>query len=478
MRRKRLALLLLAAAMLVLLAGCAQGNQTDFTAEQLEVWIWDESERETWQTIAASWTERTHIAVEITVKDEESYWEDVSSGLLPDLLWVDGGHLQDCIQSGLLLALDDRLEGASVQIENDYEPLRTLYQSGGSTWAVPKDSRVTALWYSRSIFDSRQMDYPDETWTWQDVYEAAQELTDRASGLYGFALNQTDTANGWYNLVYSAGGAILRTDESGVSAAAWDDGQTLAAMDLLAGLIADTMPSQPTMAQQGTMELFTSGHAAMVLLDSDQALELLSQGGSSQWACTVLPYWDQDGSGDCGEGERAAVLDGTGWAISGRCEDPNAAFDLLEAFAGQTGQEAQVSAGIALPAVSGLQETWEETIWTGALAPYRTMLESALLVQTPRQAAGQTWEDYAMETTLYTAWNNPDTMGEMLAEQQSYTASELSGASAPADAAAQDAGTDEDTSQSTQTDGDPAQSAESSAPEDGTDSTENGEDTP
>ncbi len=454
MRRKRLALLLLVAAMLLSFAGCAQGNQTDFTAKQLEVWIWDESERETWQTIAADWTERTQITVEITVKDEEDYWQDLSSGLLPDLLWVDSAHLQTCIQGGLLLALDDRLEDASIQIEKDYEPLRTLYQSSGSTWAVPKDSRVTALWYSRSIFDSRQMDYPDETWTWQDVYEAAQALTDRSSGLYGFVLNQTDTSSGWYNLVYSAGGAILRTDESGVSTAAWDDAQTLAAMELLAGLIADTMPSQPTMAQQGTMELFTSGHAAMVLLDSEQAMELLSQAGSSQWACTVLPYWDQDSSGDCGEGERVAVLDGTGWAVSSQCEDPDAAFDLLEAFAGQTGQEAQVSAGIALPAVSGLQETWEETIWTGVLAPYRTMLESARLVQVPRQTAGQTWEDYAAETTLYTAWNNPDVMEEMLAEQQSYTASELAEAAAMEDAAAQSAGTDEE--ESAQTDGDTA----------------------
>ena len=193
----------------------------------------------------------------------------------------------------------------------------------------------------------------------------------------------------------------------------------------------------------------------MVLLDSDQALALLSESGSSQWDCTVLPYWDRDGSGDCGEGERTAVLDGTGWAISAASADPDAAYDLLEAFAGQAGQEAQVSAGVSLPAVSGLQETWEETVWAGSLSPYRTALESGALAEKPRQSAGETWEDYAMSTTLYTAWNNPDAMEEMLADQQAYTERDLA-AAASAASGPQSGQTGTDGAQDTRTDADAA----------------------
>lgn len=425
MKKRRWTGFLLALCMLLALAGCGQQNQK-FTAEKLNVWIWDESQLKTLESLAAQWTEETRIDVEFTVKDRETYWSEVDRGMLPDVLWMDSSHVQTYIASGTLLQLDSYLEESrEVSLDRYYPQLVSAYQSGGHTYALPKDSSVTALWYNKNIFDSMSMAYPDETWTWEDLYTNAKKLTNRHNGSFGLAIPPEDGADGWYNLVYSYGGSILKTDESGNLTSGWGDPETGTAMELLARLIRDCMPSQPTMAQVGVEELFAGGHVAMILRSSEEAMELIDRSGASQWACVRLPYCDRDGSGDCGEGERVSLLDGGGWVISSKTSDKAAAFDLLTVFCDEEGQKALSAANLAQPAYKGAGEEWGKSIESWDFSPYRTTLTEGTLIAVPVQAPGQSWEDYALSTTLYAAWNNPDCMAGMVSQQQTYTVSDL-----------------------------------------------------
>lgn len=423
----RLLTAVLAAGILLGLSGCGQETK-HFTAEKLNVWIWDESQLATWQALADSWTEGTGITVAFTVKDRETYWADVDKGVLPDILWVDSDHFQTYAAAGTFLQLDSLLEGSrAVKLENYYPQVVENLQTGGHTYALPKDSAVTALWYNQAIFDSMSLSYPDDTWTWEDLYTAAQKLTNRHTGKYGIAIAADDTGDGWYNLVYAYGGAILKTDESGNTVSGWGDTETGEAMELLARLIADCMPSQPTLAQLAAEDLFAEGHVAMLLQNSQEALELIRRTGASNWACTVLPYCDRDGSGDCGEGERVSVMEGSGWAISGKSQDSAAAFDLLETFCGETGQKALAEANVAQPAYKAAVDDWAAELEGWDFTPYHTTLAQSELVALPVQWSGESWQDYALSTTLYTAWNDPGRMAAMLAQQEVYTASDLEG---------------------------------------------------
>lgn len=431
MKRNNWLALLLALAMLLGLAGCGAAEQ--FTTDQLTVWIWDEAQKETWETLAQSWSEEKHIAVEFVVKDRETYWSELEQGPQPDLFWVDSSHAQQLIAAGMMRSLDDYLEESrGIRLKDYRSQLLNAFQSGGKTYALPKDSVVTALWYNKSIFDSMGVSYPDETWTWETLYTNACKLTNRHNGSFGLAIGEGDTAGGWYNLVYSYGGFLADTDENGGRASGWGEETTGQAMELLARLIRDCMPSQPTMAQLGTKQLFAGGHVAMVLQSSEEALELIGQPGASNWACTLLPYCDRDGSGDCGEGERISLLQGTGWAISAKSADGDAAYSLLTALGGEEGQKAQSAANLAQPAMTGLGEDWGVSLPDWDFSPYRTTLSEGTLVAAPVQLAGESWEDYAISDTMYTAWNNPDQMEAMLAEQQEYTAGNLASA-APAE---------------------------------------------
>ena len=418
---------LLALTMLLGLAGCGGGEQ--FNTEKLTVWIWDEAQKETWETLAQSWSEKNYVEVEFVVKSRETYWAELENSAPPDILWVDSGHAQDCIAAGYLRSLDEYLDkDRTIQLKNYHGELLGAFQSGGKTYALPKDSSVTALWYNKSIFDSMGLSYPDETWTWETLYTNACKLTNRHNGSFGLAIGEGDTVNGWYNLVYAYGGFLVGADEAGDRVSGWGEETTGQAMELLARLIRDCMPSQPTMAQMGAEQLLAGGHVAMALQSSGEALELTREPGASTWACTLLPYCDRDGSGNCGEGERISLLQGTGWAISAKSTDGAAAYSLLTALCGEEGQKAQSAANLAQPAITGLGEDWGVSLPDWDFSPYRTTLAEGTLMAAPVQLAGESWEDYAISDTMYTAWNNPDRMEDMLSEQQTFTVSDLAAA--------------------------------------------------
>ena len=62
-------------------------------------------------------------------------------------------------------------------------------EHSGEIHGLPVGADVVVLYYNKSDFDEAGLDYPDDTWTWDDVVEAARELTVTENGQttrYGF----------------------------------------------------------------------------------------------------------------------------------------------------------------------------------------------------------------------------------------------------------------------------------------------------
>ncbi len=70
--------------------------------------------------------------------------------------------------------------------------------------------------------------YPDESWTWDDYYDAAVKLTKEDGSQFGTAMNPTNNQDGWMNIVYSMGGKVISDDKT---SSGFDDPNTLRAMD-------------------------------------------------------------------------------------------------------------------------------------------------------------------------------------------------------------------------------------------------------
>ena len=131
------------------------------------------------------------------------------------------------MKNNKLLKLDDYIEKSDKVDMSNYMPeITELYTYDGSYYAVPKDYDTIALWYNKKMFDDAGLEYPNENWTWDDLYEAAKKLT--TGDKYGFCMNTSNDQDTYYNMVYSMGGYIVNDDHT---KSGYDDANTIKAMD-------------------------------------------------------------------------------------------------------------------------------------------------------------------------------------------------------------------------------------------------------
>lgn len=187
-----------------------QAGQGD-SQKTLTVAIWDAGQKEGLDQIIADFTAATGVGAEIQVVTWDQYWTlleaGASGGDLPDVFWMHSNEAERYMKNDILMDLTDRI-GSSEKVEMDKFPqeIKELYQYDGKVYAIPKDVDTIALWYNKTLFDEAQLAYPDESWTWDDYYDAAVALTKADGSQYGTAMSPTNNQDGWMNIVYSMGG--------------------------------------------------------------------------------------------------------------------------------------------------------------------------------------------------------------------------------------------------------------------------------
>ena len=184
----------MAATMAVSLTACGGGNsssggnkeagetQAADAGGKLNVAIWDNGQKPGLGQILADFTKETGIEADLQVITWDSYWTlleaGASGGDMPDVFWMHSNEATKYMSNDILLDLTDKV-AASEKLEMDKFPsdIKEMYQYDGKTYAVPKDIDTIALWYNKDMFDEAGIAYPDDTWTWDDLYDAAVKLT-------------------------------------------------------------------------------------------------------------------------------------------------------------------------------------------------------------------------------------------------------------------------------------------------------------
>ena len=200
MKAKKLTSLLLSSVMAMSMVACggaadstSTGETADSTATETEamkgsvegeltVSIWDENQRKGLQEIIDEWSAQSGVKATIQVVGWDDYWTlleaGASGGELPDVFWMHSNQAQKYMENDMLMDLTDKIAASDkIDMGNYYEGIVNLYQLNGKQYAVPKDIDTIALWYNKTIFDEMGVDYPDDTWTWDDFVDAAAKLT-------------------------------------------------------------------------------------------------------------------------------------------------------------------------------------------------------------------------------------------------------------------------------------------------------------
>lgn len=420
---KKVATWLLILAMVVSLAGCGGGNNgTDEdgntivrSGNDLAVAIWDNNQLAGLQEIAADFTAATGIGVTFQVITWDSYWTlleaGASGGDMPDVFWMHSNEVQRYMSNDILLDLTDRIAQSDV-LEMDKFPddIKEFYEYEEKIYAVPKDIDTIALWYNKTMFDEAGLDYPDDTWTWDDFYEAALRLTKEDGSQYGWAMNPSNDQDGFYNIIYSMGGYVINDEKT---ASGYDDPNTIRAMEFIQKSIQTVMPSYEVMAETGTEVLFNSGQVAMMTQGSWMVPGFKeNEYVAENCDVAIMPK-------DAETGKRVSIYNGLGWAASAKTSNPEGAWKLIEWFGSKDMQEKQAELGVTMAAYEGVSDIWKNCTDKFNLQPYLDMLEDTDgLVFRPASRATTTWANAvaAKLKLMWSGYEDPETACKAAAE--------------------------------------------------------------
>ena len=130
-----------------------------------------------------------NIALE-TVPQEDFFQDlnaQIAAGTLPDVVRVSGLQVQQWLRQGAFLDLTDKLSDA--EIDDFYPGPLEQFRWKGKLWGLPDTAAPELVFYNKAMFDAAGLAYPTDNWTFEDMRQAAIQLTLDANGR-----NPTDPA--------------------------------------------------------------------------------------------------------------------------------------------------------------------------------------------------------------------------------------------------------------------------------------------
>ena len=350
---------------------------------------WDSNQAKLIQQIADEFEkENPNIKIDIQVNGWDDYWTGLEAagtgGSLPDTFWMHSNNIYYYGSNDQLLDLTDYIEKSDkVDLENYPEGLNEIYNIDGKQYAIPKDYDTIALWYNKTLFDEAGLAYPDDTWTWDTMKEAARKLTKDDRSQYGFCAG-LHNQEGYYNFVYQNGGKIISEDrkESG-----YNDEKTIQGIEEYFSYVKEGL-SPEIYDDQARAEAMQNGLCAMGLfgswnLSGFAATDFMKD----NFDCAVLP--------SANDGGRATIFNGLGNAIAATTKHPDEAWKWVEYLSSKEGQERQADLGIAISAYNGTADQFAAAYPMFQAKCYMDMIGDAQI----RPYSNQTsiWEDKAYE---------------------------------------------------------------------------------
>lgn len=340
----------------------------------LRLSIWDANQKPALDQIVARFSEdNPEINVSIEVVPRSDYVTKLETSIVgrnaPDVFWnALPDRFLELARSGLIENLDERIAADGVDLSPIAPALLEAFTYEGSLYAIPKDFDTVGLWYNKAMFDAAGIAYPDDSWTWDSLREAAIALSDPANNVYGFVVNP-GTRAGYYNFISQNGGAVLTEDmRSG-----FDMPETVEAIQFMADLILVDKVS-PTVQQSEEINAqtrFKTGQAAMILDGSWRAREFADEPYTLENAdVAVLP-----------QGKVRASSSGTlGYSIYSGSPHKEEAWELLKFLASSEAAQIQASAGAVIPSHMDQAQIWVEAIPEFNLQAFLDMVDYAEVV--------------------------------------------------------------------------------------------------
>jgi ABC-type glycerol-3-phosphate transport system substrate-binding protein len=347
-RARRLTAWALAGLTATLAAGCAK-PPADSGKPVIKVAYWGSPEEVTIiQELVAQW-QRQHP--EVQVRLEHTPFSAYVSRLLtrmagnvaPDIMAVEVNLFPGLWAKDAFLSLKPFIErDPDFRLQEFFPEVLARFTVDGHLYAIPRDTAPFAcIYYNKRLFDEAKIPYPTDDWSWEDLLRVAKQLT-KTEGervtQYGFY------AWAWQNFVYSNGGQLVddlrRPRRCLLGEPKAVDGLQFYSDLMNTHHVAPTPVALGNLAM-GAQQLFMTQRVAM-FSSGFWEVPVLRQITDFEWDVVMFPKGPR--------GVRAFGTGGTGYCLLKSSQQPELAWQVLKALAGDTGQQQMAEKGLAQPA--------------------------------------------------------------------------------------------------------------------------------
>ena len=276
-----------------------------------------------------------------------------SSGEGYDIFASGEGDFYKWVKTGMAAPVDD-LMAADGDWTKEFNPaMLEMGNIQGKQYYFVRDYNPICLWYNKDVFDKYGVDYPTNDWTWDDLEEAARKLTVKsADGEYEcFGFNAQSWEYAMLSTLQSDGLDILSPDGNEIDGY-MNSPEMVAAIDRYVGYSKGDDRISPN-----TADFDAFGDASAMLINGSLAMTL--NGG---WAKKNMEESGVNYGTAIVPGNHSSYLCASAYAISTRCEHPEAAWEVIKMLTGAecTALRAQYSA--AMPTIDSQLETLRGTM--------------------------------------------------------------------------------------------------------------------
>lgn len=328
------------------------GQERAVEEKKITVMHWDAGWQEILEQYARSFeSENPGVQVEISNVPWSEYWQKLQTLTVaqsaPDLFWMNVPNFPDYLAGGSFMDLSD----SGIDEDAYIESIIGLFQRNGKSYGVPVLFDSIAMIYNRELFDQAGLSYPDETWDWNTMLDAARKLTKKEGGeivQYGFGA-QRFGQHGYYNFMVSNGGGVVSADGRECLI---DKAESIEAVQFLL----DTMyryevaPKGAEIMESEILDIFTSGKMAMLTIgnwDVKRTFEIMGD----KVGAVLIPK-------SPGTGYRKTIVHGVSFVASSGTRHPEETLRFLNHVTGKAFNAEVAMKGIALPAYKGMSDTW------------------------------------------------------------------------------------------------------------------------
>jgi multiple sugar transport system substrate-binding protein len=340
----------------LLLAACGGGNAPAASNAPVEIsmMMWgDPAELTVWNQIVADFhTANPNITVKVDVSDWDSYWTKLktllSAGTPPDVFAMDAPLYLDYQSRGVLLNLQPYLDKNPDMLKGVYPQTLEAYKTPDGMYGLPRDFQTIALFYNKDMFDAAGVAYPTADWTYDDLRNAAKQLTitdsDGKVTQFGIYSDLWDMELIWSEAIWAYGGDVINADHTKTLIG---DPQALQAWQLFHDMmfVDKSWPNTNTASEYGD-DPFLAGVAAMTTI-GHWAVPGYSE-VSFKWDVAPMPK---------GPAGQATSVNSAGFVIGKASKNPDAAFEFLKYVLSEPAQTRLAELGFACPVLESVAES-------------------------------------------------------------------------------------------------------------------------